>query len=66
MFDDLPTNVDLLDQGADGRDVFIEDGGFPNLVEGRLRPWTADDLRAWTGERRLVGATGFEPVTPAV
>jgi cholesterol oxidase len=35
--------IDLLDHGADGRDVFIEDGGFPSLVEGVLRRWTADN-----------------------
>src|SRR4029453_4548450 len=26
-----------LDHGADGQDVFIEDGGFPDLVQGLLR-----------------------------
>ena len=29
--------IDLLDHGADGQDVFIEDGGFPDLVQGLLR-----------------------------
>src|SRR5204863_2922801 len=28
--------IDLLDHGADGRDVFIEDGGFPGMLDGRL------------------------------
>ncbi len=35
--------IDFLDHGADGRDVFIEDGGFPDIVEGILRRWTADN-----------------------
>jgi cholesterol oxidase len=29
--------IDLLDHGADGQDVFIEDGGFPDIVQGLLR-----------------------------
>jgi cholesterol oxidase len=40
--------IDLLDHGADGQDVFIEDGGIPDLLEGALRRWTAegsDDMR---------------------
>jgi cholesterol oxidase len=35
--------IDFLDHGADGHDVFIEDGGFPSLVEGIVRRWTADN-----------------------
>ncbi len=34
--------IDLLDHAAEGHDVFIEDGGFPDLLEGFLRRWTAD------------------------
>ena len=34
--------IDLLDHAADGRDVFIEDGGLPDLLQGTLRRWTAD------------------------
>jgi cholesterol oxidase len=29
--------INLLDHGADGQDVFIEDGGFPDIVDGVLR-----------------------------
>lgn len=39
----ITSAIDFLDHGADGRDVFIEDGGFPNIVEGFLRRWTADN-----------------------
>jgi cholesterol oxidase len=35
--------IDLLDHGADGQDVFIEDGGFPNIIDGFLRRWTSDN-----------------------
>ena len=28
--------IDLLDHGADGQDVFIEDGGFPDLIQNLL------------------------------
>jgi cholesterol oxidase len=34
--------IDLLDHGADGHDVFIEDGGLPDLLQDALRRWTAD------------------------
>ena len=35
--------IDLLDHGADGQDVFIEDGGFPDIIDGILRRWTSDN-----------------------
>ena len=34
--------IDLLNHGADGRDVFIEDGGFPGLVDTLLRRQAAN------------------------
>jgi cholesterol oxidase len=34
--------IDLLEHGADGQDVFIEDGGFPNLVDNLLRRQSAN------------------------
>jgi cholesterol oxidase len=34
--------IDLLDHAAEGHDVFIEDGGFPDLLQNVLRRWTAD------------------------
>jgi len=40
--------IDLLDHAADGRDVFIEDGGLPDLLQDTLRRWTAagsNDMR---------------------
>jgi cholesterol oxidase len=33
----ITSAINLLDHGADGQDVFIEDGGFPNVLEGFLR-----------------------------
>jgi cholesterol oxidase len=38
----ITSAIDFLDHGADGQDVFIEDGGFPDILEGFLRRWTAD------------------------
>jgi cholesterol oxidase len=38
----ITSAIDFLDHGADGQDVFIEDGGFPDLLGGFLRSWTAD------------------------
>jgi cholesterol oxidase len=35
--------IDLLDHAAEGHDAFIEDGGFPGLVEGTLRRWTSEN-----------------------
>lgn len=34
--------INLLDHGADGQDVFIEDGGFPGLVDTLLRRQAAN------------------------
>jgi cholesterol oxidase len=34
--------IDLLDHGADGQDVFIEDGGFPDLIDNLLRRQAAN------------------------
>ena len=34
--------INLLDHGADGQDVFIEDGGFPNVLDGFLRSTAAN------------------------
>lgn len=34
--------IDLLEAGADGQDVFIEDGGLPDLLGGALARWTAN------------------------
>jgi cholesterol oxidase len=34
--------INLLDHGAEGQDVFIEDGGFPNIIDGFLRRMAAD------------------------
>ena len=34
--------INLLDHGADGRDVFIEDGGFPSLIDNLLRRQAAN------------------------
>jgi cholesterol oxidase len=34
--------INLLDRGADGRDVFIEDGGFPNMLDNLLRRQAAN------------------------
>ena len=39
----ITSAIDFLDHGADGRDVFIEDGGFPDLLQGVLRRWTFDN-----------------------
>ena len=33
----ITSAINFLDHAADGQDVFIEDGGFPNLLEGVLR-----------------------------
>jgi cholesterol oxidase len=33
----ITSAINLLDHGADGQDVFIEDGGFPDIIEGLLR-----------------------------
>ena len=33
--------INLLDHGADGQDVFIEDGGFPGMIENELRRFAA-------------------------
>jgi cholesterol oxidase len=37
----ITSAINLLDHGADGQDVFIEDGGFPDFVDGFLRRSTA-------------------------
>ena len=37
----ITSAINLLKHGADGRDVFIEDGGFPDFVDGFLRRTTA-------------------------
>jgi cholesterol oxidase len=34
--------INLLDHGADGQDVFIEDGGFPGLIDNLLRRQAAN------------------------
>jgi cholesterol oxidase len=33
--------INLLDHGADGQDVFVEDGGFPDVLEAFMRRATA-------------------------
>jgi cholesterol oxidase len=33
----ITSAINLLEHGADGQDAFIEDGGFPDLVDGFLR-----------------------------
>jgi cholesterol oxidase len=41
--------IDLLDHGADGHDVFIEDGGFPDFLGDAVKSWADNpttDMRA--------------------
>ena len=37
----ITSAIDMLDGSADGQEVFIEDGGLPDLLGGALARWTA-------------------------
>lgn len=63
--------INLLDHGTDGQDVFIEDGGFPNVMEAFVRRMVAspqgDLLQRAIGESLrplLAGNTFMDHVMP--
>src|SRR5262249_5854431 len=53
--------INLLDHGVDGQDVFVEDGGFPNLVEGVLRRSAANRSVRARRRRKPEAAADGEP-----
>ena len=66
----ITSAIDLLDKGADGQDVFIEDGGLPDLAIGFMNEMARDEsldqrTRALVESLRvLTRLNAFERIMP--